>query len=71
MINSYHYSAENYGDEFMSAAGDTGLKFSSESVENTSMINDVGLNISYLRIFLRIPSYKLGATLFEPGYKTK
>ena len=55
----------------MSAAGDTGLKFSSESVENTSMINDVGLNISQLHISLRILSYKLGATLFESEYKTK
>ena len=73
MINLYHYLADNCGDEFMSAAGDTGLTFSSEmnSVETTSMINNVGLDISQLRIFLRILSYKLGATLFEPEYKTK
>lgn len=73
MINLYYYLADNCGDEFISGAGNTGLQFSSEmnSVETTGIIIDVGSNISQLRILLRILSYKLGATLFEPEYKTK
>ena len=35
-------------------------------VETTSMMSDVGLNISQLRIFLRILRNKLGANIFEP-----
>ena len=34
-------------------------------VETESMINDVGLNISQLRILLRILRNKLGTTMFE------
>ena len=35
------------------------------AVETTSMISDVGLNISQLRILLRILRNKLGAKMFE------
>ena len=63
-----HYLAENYEDEFINAAGDSGLSFSGQisAVETTSMISDIGLNISSLRILLRILHNKLGAKIFEP-----
>ena len=35
-------------------------------VETASMMSDVGLNISQLRIFLRILRNKLGTKMFEP-----
>ena len=36
------------------------------AVETASMMSDVGLNISQLRILLRILRNKLGAKMFEP-----
>ena len=55
LINLCHYIAEYYEDEFVSAAGDSGLTFSASisTIETTSMINDSGINISQLRILLR------------------
>ena len=55
LINVCHCIAEYYEDEFVSAAGDTGLIFSGSisPIETTSMINDSGINISQLRILLR------------------
>ena len=67
-INLCRYLAENYEEEFISAAGDSGLTFSGQmsAVETASMMSDVGLNISQLRILLRILRNKLGAKMFEP-----
>ena len=47
-MNLCRYLAENYEDKFMTAAGDSGLSFSGQmpAVETTSMMNDIGLNIS-------------------------
>ena len=39
------------------------------AVETASMMNDVGINISQLRILLKILRYKIGAKLFEPEKK--
>ena len=36
------------------------------AVETSSLMTDVGLNISQLRILLRILRNKLGAKIFEP-----
>ena len=36
------------------------------AVETASLMSDVGLNISQLRILLRILRNKLGAKIFEP-----
>ena len=57
--------AENYEDEFIAAAGDSGLTFSGQmsAVETASMMSDVGLDISQLRILLRILRNKLGAKI--------
>ena len=51
----------------MNAAGDSGLTFYSQmsDIEIASMMNDAGLNISRLRILLRILRIKLGAKIFE------
>ena len=67
-INLCRYLAENYEDEFISAAGDSGLTFSGQmsAVETASMMSDVGLNISQLRILLRTLRNQLSATMFEP-----
>ena len=56
LINLCHYIAEYYEDEFVSAAGDSGLTLSSSlsAIETTSIMNDVGINISQLRVLLRI-----------------
>ena len=55
------YLTEDYEDEFKAAAGYSGLKFSSQisAVEIGSMMSDVGLNISQLRILLRIFNFIL------------
>ena len=55
-INVCRYLAENYEDEFISTASDSGLIFSGQmsAVETASLMSDVGLNISQLRILLRI-----------------
>ena len=67
-INLCRYLVENYKDEFITAAGDCGLIFSGQvsSVETASMMSDVGLVISQLRILLRILRNKLDAKIFEP-----
>ena len=46
LINLCHYIAEYYEDEFVSAAGDSGLTFSGSmsAIETASMMNDVGIN---------------------------
>ena len=36
------------------------------AVETTSLMSDIGLKISHLRILLRILRNKLGAKMFEP-----
>ena len=68
MINLCHCIAEYYEDEFVSAAGDSGLTLSGSmcAIETTSMMNDFGINISQLHILLRILRHKIGAKLFEP-----
>ena len=67
-INLCHYLAENYEDEFISAAGDSDLTFSGQmsAIETSSLMSDVGFNISQLRVLLRILRNKLGAKIFEP-----
>ena len=54
--------AENCEDEFITTTGDSCLTFSSQTsaVENASEMSDVGLNISQLRILIRILRNKLG-----------
>ena len=42
---------------------------SMSAIETTNMMNDVGINISQLRIFLNILRHKVGAKLFEPESK--
>ena len=60
--------ADNYEDEFISTAGDSGLTLSGQmsAVETESLISDVGLNISQLRILLRILCNKLSTKMCEP-----
>ena len=36
------------------------------AIESTSMMSDIGLNISQLRVLLRILRNKLGAKMLEP-----
>ena len=62
------YLAENYEDKFISTACDSGLTFSGQmsAIETASLMSDVGLNISQLRILLRILHNNLGAKIFEP-----
>ena len=61
------YLTENYEDEFKAAASDSGLTSGQMPVvEITSMMNDIGLNISQFRIHLRTLRNKLGAKIFEP-----
>ena len=71
LINVCHYIAEFYEDEFVSAAVDSGLTFSGSmsTIRTASMMNDVGVNISRLRILLKIFRHKIGAKLFEPESK--
>ena len=47
-INVCRYVAENYEDEFITVAGDSGLTFSGQisAIETASMMSDIGLNIS-------------------------
>ena len=67
-INLCRYLAENCEDEFISTAGDSSLTFSGQMsvVETASLMSDGGLNISQLRILLRILRNKLGVKMFEP-----
>ena len=62
------YLAENYEDEFITAAGDSSLSFSGQNpaFETASMISDLSHNTSQLHILLRILRHKLGAKMFEP-----
>ena len=66
IVNVCLYLAETYEDDFISAASNSGQM---SVVETTSMINDVGLNISY--ILHRILRNKLGAKIFEPEHLMK
>ena len=67
-INLCRYLAEHYDDEFITAAGDSRLTFSGQksAVETTSMMSDVGLYISQLRILFILLQNKLSANLFIP-----
>ena len=67
-MNLCRYHAENYEDECIATTVDSGLTFSVEmsAVETASIMSDVGLDISQLRILLRILRNKLGARMFEP-----
>ena len=60
---------ENYEEEFITAADDSGLTFSGQmsTVETASMMSDGGLNISQPRILLKIVRNKLGTRMFQPG----
>ena len=51
-MNLCRYLADNYEDKFIAAAGDSGLTLSDQksTVETTSMMSDVSLNISQLRV---------------------
>ena len=71
LINLCHYIAEYYKDEFVSAASDPGLTFSGvmSAIETASMMNNVGINFSQLRILLRILQHKISAKFFEPESK--
>ena len=71
LINLCHYIAEFYEEEYISAAGDSGLTLSGSmsAIETTSMVNVVGINISQLRILHRILRHKFGVKLFEPKSK--
>ena len=71
LINLCHYIAKFYEEEYVSAAGDSGLTFSGfmSAIETASMMNDVGINTSQLRILFRILQHKIGAKLFEPESK--
>ena len=71
LINVCHYIAEFYEEEYISAAGDSGLTFSSSmsAVKTASMMNDIGINISQLRILLRILRYKIVDKLFDSESK--
>ena len=71
LINLFHYIAKCYEDEFVSAAGGSCFTFSGSmsTIETASMIYDVGINISQLRILLRIVRHKIGAKLFESKSK--
>ena len=71
LINVCHYIAEFYEEEYITVAGDSGLTFSGfmSDIETASMMNDVGINISQLRILIRILRHKIGAKLFEPESK--
>ena len=62
LINLCHCIAEFYEEEYVSTAGDSGLTFSGSmsAIESASMMNDVGINISQLRILLRILRYGIG-----------
>ena len=70
VINLYYYLADNFKDNFMSAAGDAELNFSCQT-SYVDISDDSGLNISLIHILLRVLCYKLGANLFEPEHKMK
>ena len=67
LINLCHYMTKFYEEEYTSATGDSGLTYSGSmsTIESASMMNDFGINISQLRILLRILRHKIGAKLFN------
>ena len=71
LINLFPYLADCCEDEFVSAAGDSDLLFSSSisTIETISMMNDAGINILQLRILLRILRHEIDTKLFE--YESK
>ena len=71
LINLCHYISKFYEEEYISAAGDSGLILSGSmsAIETASMMNAVGINISQLRILHRILRHKCGVKLFEPKSK--
>ena len=73
LINLCHYIPDFYEEEYISAAGESGFKFSGSmsTIETASMMNDVGIHISQLRIILRVLRHKIGAKLFEPKIEMK
>ena len=68
IIHICRYLVETYEDAFICTAGDYSLTFSCQMsvVETASGMSDIGLNISQLRILLRILLNWLGANFFEP-----
>lgn len=54
VVHLYHYIADNLEDEFISASGDACQNFASKIsyVKTISMMSDIRLNISQLRILL-------------------
>ena len=73
IIHLCRYLAKTYEYDFISAVGVTGLAFSGQisAVNSASMMSDIGLNISYLCILLRILQNNLGTKMFEPKYLMK
>ena len=62
-IHLCRYIVENYEDGCITTAGDSGLTFSGQmsAVKIASMMSDIGLHISQLRILLKILRNNLGA----------
>ena len=62
LINLCYYNPECYKDKFKSAAGDSGLNFSSQisAIETTNMSIDVGVNLSQSLILFKILRRKIG-----------
>ena len=67
LVNLCHYVADFYEEEYVSIAGDSELTFSGSmsAIKTSSMMNDVGIHISQLRILLIILRHKIGVKLFE------
>ena len=67
LINLCHYITKYCEDEFVSPAGGSGLTFSGSmsAIKTASMNNVIGINVSQLRILLRILQHKISAKLFE------
>ena len=63
-------SCRNYKEEFIPAAGHSGLTLSSQisAVGTVSMMICVGFNVSQLRILVVILQNKLGAKIFQSEY---
>ena len=67
IINLCRYLIKNYEEEFITATGYSGLTFSGQmsAIKTASLMRDVGLNISQLRILLTILRNKLDVKI-EP-----
>ena len=65
------YITEFYKNDFISAAGDSGLAFSDQmsTIETASMMNGGGINITQLRVLLRILRHKICTKVFESETK--